>query len=115
VLSDFQFDEADPLSKDGVNSGKICTRRDTGKQYVVKSQRAYAGSVWTEQAIIECLTELSLPFLPHMRWSFQNGEHMYMITVSFRSFYLSHCKIIKIKRITTPMVDSSTSSINMVH
>ena len=29
--------------------------------------------------------------------------------------YLLRCKIIEIKRITTPMVVSSTSSINMVH
>ena len=84
MLSDFEFDEADPLSKEDTNGEKICTRRDTGKQYVVKSQRAYAGSVWTEQAIIECLTELSLPFIPHIRWFFQSEEHIYMITVSFR-------------------------------
>jgi hypothetical protein len=33
----------------------------------------------------------------------------------FPNYFFSHCKINKVNRITTPMVVSSTSSINMVH
>jgi len=115
ALSDFDFDEADPLPKEGANTGRVCTRRDTGKKYIVKSQKAYTGSVWTEQAIIECLAELSLPFIAYMRWSFQSGEHIYVFTVSFLDSFLLHPTIKKIYRITTPMAISSISSINMVH
>lgn len=76
MLSDFEIEDIGSS-----NDMKTCIRRNTGQRYIIK-RRHVKNTSWSEKKILERLSELLPPFVSYMRWAFQGGEHMYIITVS---------------------------------
>ncbi|KAF8972506.1 kinase-like domain-containing protein [Flammula alnicola] len=78
---DFEFEAFDRVpTKGSIGNATACVRRDTGKKYMIKRKRATRNSPWSEQTILETLTNMALPFISWVRWSFYSGEHIYVVT-----------------------------------
>jgi hypothetical protein len=80
VLSDFSLDDQDRVSENATY--RLCIRRDTGVVYALRRASTNLGSAIRERSILEALKEESVPFVAHLQWAFQDGEHSYWVIVS---------------------------------
>ncbi|PPQ63551.1 hypothetical protein CVT24_004781 [Panaeolus cyanescens] len=77
-LSEFEF-ENNTSQCVSPKRQRIIVHRDTKRRYVVKTRKVME-ALWVEHIILEVITDLSLPFLPLMRWSCRDMDQIYMIT-----------------------------------
>ncbi|KAF9042158.1 hypothetical protein BJ165DRAFT_253701 [Panaeolus papilionaceus] len=82
-LSDFDFEDVACQSL-SIKHQRVIVQRDTKRRYVVKT-RKLVDALWVEHIVLEVITDLSLPFLSHMRWSCRDMDQIYMITDYYES------------------------------
>jgi hypothetical protein len=88
AISISDFDVLHVLANDhSATKVTLCRKRDTLQMYTLKMSRNRIQPIGSERAVLEITNSLNAPFLPRMYWSFQDDEHLYIVTVRNRPDY----------------------------